>query len=135
MTVYQSAAFRVFPLWRFDMTDILAVLMWLAGPGLAAVSAFILERLQPFDELSSNGKLIVAVTVAGLIGVIATAIAGALSADSELLAAVQPYANVIVPALSLLAQQLTHGNELSKARVYVEFDDMNAKAVDEDWQP
>lgn len=97
-------------------TDILAVLAWVAGPGIAAISAFVLDQLAQFEELSSNGKLIVAVTVAGVCGILATAASNALAQDAGALAQWQPYANVIVPALSLLAQQLAHGQSLKKER-------------------
>lgn len=109
------------------MTDILAALAWLAGPGLAVVSAFILEQLRPFDELSPNGKLVVAVTVAGILGVSATALANTLAADSALLIQLQPYANVIVPAVALLAQQLAHGRNEAKRADY--------NIADTDFQP
>jgi hypothetical protein len=115
-------------------TDILAVLAWVAGPGLAAISAFILERLRPFDELSSSGKLVVAITIAGICGVAAVALSNALAGNSELLAQLQPYANVIVPLLSLAAQQLTHGNELAKVTYYTDHLEP-ADAVDTDFQP
>lgn len=91
------------------MNDILSVLAWLAGPGLAVISAFILERLDPVQELSPTGKAIVAVSVAGLIGVLAVALQQAIGSDSELIARLQPYVNIIVPLVSLLAQQLAHG--------------------------
>jgi hypothetical protein len=97
-------------------TDILAVLAWLAGPGVAAISAWLLGQLAQFEELSGNGKLIVAVTVAGICGVLATAASQALTNDAGLVSQLQPYANVIVPALSLLAQQLAHGQTLKVER-------------------
>ena len=35
--------------------DILSLLVWLSGAGISAVSAFVLERVSGFGQLSPNG--------------------------------------------------------------------------------
>jgi hypothetical protein len=111
-------------------TDILAVLAWVAGPGLAAISAFVLERLRAFDELSSNGKLVLAITIAGICGVGAVALSNTLAGNSALLAQLQPYMNVLIPLISLAVQQLKHGNDLAKTTFYVDdVDEAGAKNI------
>lgn len=89
--------------------DLVSLLIWLSGPGMAIVSAFILERLAAFDGLSSNGKTIVATTVALLLGLAAVAAQQVIVPNSELVAQLNPYVAVVVAMVSLLAQQLAHG--------------------------
>jgi hypothetical protein len=96
------------------MNDLQTVLIWMAGPGIAAISAFVLERLAPVQSLSSSGKAIVAVTVALLAGMLAVAAQQIIIPNAELVQVLNPYVAVIVPAVSLLVQQLTHG--VQKAR-------------------
>lgn len=115
-------------------TNILAVLAWVAGPGLAYISARILEGLDDFQEISSNGKLVVSVVIAGGLGVLATAFSKALQADASLVAQLQPYADVIVPAVALLSQQLAHGKQVKAQRIEASRTPQD-KAADTDFQP
>lgn len=95
--------------------EVLPFLMWLAGPGLAWVSEKLLEALAPFDGLSGNGKLAVAFVVSTLCGLAAVAAQQYLAPRTELVAALQPYAYVVIPSLSFLVQQLEHGRRKSAA--------------------
>lgn len=110
--------------------DFASLLIWLAGPGLAVISAFILERLQPFDELSSNGKVVVSITVAGILGLLAVAAQQIILPNAELVAQLNPYVAMLVPLFSLLAQQLAHGATKAR-RVDVEWDSDDDDADDE----
>lgn len=89
--------------------DFVSLLIWLTGPGVAAISAFVLERLAPFEALSSSGKVVVSITVAAVIGLLAVAAQQYIVPDTELVAKLNPYTSMIVLAFSLLAQQLAHG--------------------------
>ena len=66
--------------------DVLGLLVWLSGAGISAVSAFVLERVSGFGQLSPNGKQTVATIVAVLIA---------------------------ITAISILVQQIAHGVQRS----------------------
>lgn len=89
--------------------SLIDVLVWLGGAGIAAVSAFLLERLASFQGLSGNGKLVVAVAVAVALGGLATAAKGFFTANPDALSAVEPYAQIVLTGVMLVVQQLTHG--------------------------
>jgi len=89
--------------------NLIDVLVWLGGAGVAAVSAFVLERLGSFQELSGNGKLIVAVSVAVVLGGLATAAKASFTANPDTLVAVEPYAQIVLSGVMIVVQQLVHG--------------------------
>jgi len=95
--------------------DFVSLLIWLSGPGVAAISAFVLERLAPFEALSSSGKVVVSITVAGVIGIAAVAAQQYIVPNTELVTRLNPYVAMLVPLFSLLAQQLAHGVQVKRA--------------------
>lgn len=56
--------------------SVIEILTWLAGAGAAAASAFLLERIASFQNLSANGKQMVAFSIAVVIGALAIAPSG-----------------------------------------------------------
>ena len=93
-------------------TDFLSLLVWLAGPGLAVITSFVLDRLESFEALSPNGKLLVAVSIAGACGVLAVFLQQTIGTNSELVQLLDPYVKVLIPLASIIAQQLAHGAKL-----------------------
>jgi hypothetical protein len=93
--------------------DILSVLVWLSGAGISAVSAFVLERVSGFGQLSPNGKQSVATIVAVLIAVCAMWAHDYLTANPGVVATYQPYLQIAITAVSILVQQVAHGVQRS----------------------
>lgn len=93
--------------------DVLAILVWLSGAGISAVSAFVLERLGPFASLSPNGKQTVSTIIAVLIAVAALAAHDWLAAHPEALSAAAPLLQIAVAGVSILIQQTAHAVQRS----------------------
>lgn len=93
--------------------DVLAILVWLSGAGISAVSAFVLERLSGFTSLSPNGKQTIATIVAVLIAVGAMAAHDWLAANPEALTAAAPYLQIAIAGMSILIQQTAHAVQRS----------------------
>ena len=93
--------------------DVLGFLVWLSGAGVSAVSAFALERLDGFGQLSPNGKQTVATIVAVLIAVCAMWAHDWLAANPSALTATAPYFQIAVTAVSILIQQTAHAVQRS----------------------
>jgi hypothetical protein len=89
--------------------DLISILTWLAGAGVAAVSSFVLDRLQGFAQLSASGKQLVAVAVAVILGALSMAARDWLSANPTAAQGIEPYAQLIVTGVMLIVQQVTHG--------------------------
>lgn len=96
--------------------DILAVLTWLGGAGLSAVSAFVLERIDGFRNLSPNAKQTIAMTVAVLIAAASLAARDWLSSNPDALRALTPYAQIAFSAACILIQQIAHSAQRSVAQ-------------------
>ena len=93
--------------------DILGLLVWLSGAGISAVSAFVLERVSGFGQLSPNGKQTVATIVAVLIAVCAMWAHDYLTENPGVVATYQPYLQIAITAISILVQQIAHGVQRS----------------------
>ena len=93
--------------------DILGLLVWLSGAGISAVSAFVLERVSGFGQLSPNGKQTVATIVAVLIAACAMWAHDYLSANPDVVATYQPYVQIAITGVSILVQQIAHGVQRS----------------------
>lgn len=89
--------------------SVIEVLTWLAGAGAAAASAFLLERIASFQNLSANGKQMVAFSIAVVIGALAIAARDYLVAQPEVTAQIEPYVQMVIAAGAILVQQLAHG--------------------------
>lgn len=89
--------------------SVIEVLTWLAGAGAAAASAFLLERIASFQQLSANGKQMVAFSIAVVIGALAIAARDYLVAQPDVVERIEPYVQMIISASSILIQQLAHG--------------------------
>lgn len=94
--------------------SLIEVLTWLAGGGVAAVSAFILERISSFQNLSPNSKQMVAFSIAVIIGALSIAARDYLVAQPEVTAQIEPYVQMVIAAGAILVQQLAHGAQRSK---------------------
>ena len=94
--------------------SLIEILTWLAGAGTAAVSAFVLERLSGFQNLSANGKQMVAFSVAVAIGALAIMARDALVMQPDVVESIEPYAQMLIAAGAILVQQLTHGAQRAK---------------------
>jgi hypothetical protein len=93
--------------------DVLGILVWLSGAGVSAVSAFVLERMAGFQNLSPNGKQTIAMVVAILIGVAAMGAHDWLSANQDKLIEAEPYIQLVIAGASILIQQVSHGIQRS----------------------
>lgn len=93
--------------------DVLGLLVWLSGAGVSAVSAFVLERIGGFGQLSPNGKQTVATIVAVLVAVCAMWAHDYLSTNPDVMATYQPYLQIAITAVSILVQQIAHGVQRS----------------------
>lgn len=89
--------------------DILGVLVWLSGAGIAAVSAFVLERIAGFQNLAPQGKQVIATAVAVLVAVCAMWAHDWLTQNPDVLVSAQPYLQIVVSAASIVIQQVAHG--------------------------
>lgn len=90
--------------------DIIGILVWLSGAGISVVSAFVLERIAGFQNLSPNGKQSIAMTVAVMIAVCAMAAHDSFAANPAALQAYSPYIQIAITGISILIQQITHGS-------------------------
>jgi len=88
--------------------DILQLLVWLSGAGISAVSAFVLERLSGFQQLSSGAKLLIATTVATVIAIIAMWTHDYFISNPMELIAMNPYLQIVIGAGSIVIQQVAH---------------------------
>lgn len=95
--------------------DILNVLVWLSGAGIAAVSAFVLERIAGFQNLAPQGKQVIATAVAVLVAVCAMWAHDWLTQNPDVLVSAQPYLQIVVSAASIVIQQVAHGVQRSAA--------------------
>lgn len=93
--------------------DVLGFLVWLSGAGISAVSAFVLERIDGFGQLSPNGKQSIATIVAVLIAVCAMWAHDYLSANPSVMTTYQPYLQIAITGVSILVQQIAHGVQRS----------------------
>lgn len=89
--------------------DILELLVWLSGAGISAVSAFVLERISGFGQLSPNGKQTIATIVAVLVAVAAMWAHDWVSANPGAFESAKPYLQIAITAFSILIQQVAHG--------------------------
>lgn len=94
--------------------SVLEILTWLAGAGAAAVSAFVLERIASFQELSPSGKQMVAFSIAVIVGALSIAARDYLIAQPDVVARIEPYAQLLIAAASILIQQIAHGAQRAK---------------------
>lgn len=88
--------------------DVLQLLVWLSGAGISAVSAFVLERLSGFQQLSSGAKLLIATTVATVIAIIAMWTHDYFISNPMELIAMNPYLQIVIGAGSIVIQQVAH---------------------------
>jgi putative flippase GtrA len=96
--------------------DILQLLVWLSGAGISIVSAFVLERLNGFQALSSSAKSLIAVTVAALIAVAAMWIHDYFITNPLELVAMNPYLQIVIAAASIIIQQVAHSIQRGEGR-------------------
>jgi branched-subunit amino acid ABC-type transport system permease component len=96
--------------------DILQLLVWLSGAGISAVSAFVLERLSGFQQLSSSAKSLIAVTVATLIAIAAMWTHDYFLTNPLELVAMNPYLQIVIAAASIIIQQVAHSIQRGEGR-------------------
>lgn len=100
--------------------DLIAFLTMLgSAAGLAIVaggSARLLEGIEALQSVSGNGRLLIATSIAALIGIAAKALTAWLSANPDAVALSAPYWDVIYVAGSILAQQWSHATNPARAR-------------------
>lgn len=89
--------------------SVIELFTWLAGAGVSAVSAFVLERLSGFQQLTPNGKQLVAMSIAVAVGALSIAARDYLIAQPDVTARIEPYAQMLIAAASILVQQVAHG--------------------------
>jgi hypothetical protein len=89
--------------------SVIELFTWLAGAGVSAVSAFMLERLSGFHQLSPNAKQLVAMSIAVAVGALSIAARDYLVAQPDVANAIEPYAQMLIAAASIIVQQVAHG--------------------------
>lgn len=93
---------------------IIEVLTWLGGAGVSAVSAFVLSRIASFEALPSGGKQLVAMSIAVIIGALSIALRDYFVATPDVAAKIEPYAQLLIAAASIMIQQIAHGVDRAK---------------------
>jgi hypothetical protein len=89
--------------------SVIELFTWLAGAGVSAVSAFVLERLSGFHQLTPNAKQLVAMSIAVAIGALSIAARDYLVQQPDVVNAIEPYAQMLIAAGAILVQQIAHG--------------------------
>jgi hypothetical protein len=105
-------------------TDLASFLVLMAGPGASIAAAFILNKFQWFNVLSSGGKLTTVAVLTAMFALLAVGAQQLLVAQPFLGPQIDPYVKGVLFAFSFLSSQAAYGaREARKSKTMrAEFD-------------